>query len=223
MILAARHRRRPLTRTLAALCVAAGAGTFAATLAGCSERKAPKPVVRYATLPLKEVPPFLKNTIFERVDMVDAQPMPLSGYGIVARLKGTGDNKVLPNTVRDFIIKEMVRKGIGSKLMPPPYDTMSPEEMLNDPTIAVVRVDAFLPPGARKGDMFDVQVSALPESDTSSLQHGMLWRTELKRNGANVIQPGYEISIPAIAQGPIFVNPAYALGASPEIRASSAA
>src|SRR3982750_904968 len=107
MIFAARHRR-PLWRTLAVLGLAA--------LAGCSERKAPKPVVRYATLPAKQVPGFLTNTIFERVDLVDAQPMPLSGYGVVARLKGTGDNKVLPTTVRNYIIKEMVRKGIGSKL-----------------------------------------------------------------------------------------------------------
>jgi len=199
-------------RKLAAACLSiAGALGAVASLASCSSVKAPKPVIRYASLPPKPVPAYMKNTIFERVDMVDAEPLPLSGYGIVARLKGTGDNKVLPTAVRDYVIKQMVRKGIGSKLMPPPYDTMSPEEMLRDPTISVVRVDAFLPPGARKGDMFDVQVSALPESETSSLQHGMLWRTELKRNGANMIEPGYEIPTPAYAQGPIFVNPAYAL------------
>src|SRR3954469_20167056 len=197
MILAALHRR-PLNRTLAALCLAIGAGVvLTTTLTGCSERKAPKPVVRYATLPAKQVPAFLKNTIFERVDLVDAQPLPLSGYGVVARLKGTGDNKVLPSTVRNYIIKEMVRKGIGSKLMPPPYDSMSPEEMLRDPTIAVVRVDGFLPPGSRKGDLFDIQVSTLPESETSSLQHGMLWRTELKPNGANLVDPGYAVTTPA--------------------------
>jgi flagellar basal body P-ring protein FlgI len=213
MTLAAARSCRPSVRTLAAICLAvAGALGGVAALVGCSEQKSPKPVVRYATLPPKPVPAYMKNTIFERVDMVDAEPLPLSGYGIVARLKGTGDNKLLPTAVREYVIKEMVRKGIGSKLMPPPYDSMSPEEMLRDPTIAVVRVDGFLPPGARKGDMFDVQVSALPESDTSSLQHGMLWRTELKRNGANMIEPGYEIAIPAYAQGPIFVNPAYALG-----------
>jgi hypothetical protein len=205
------RQRRTLSKILGALSVAAGA---AALSTGCIEKKAPAPMVRYQTLPPKQVPAFLKDTVLERVNLVDSQPLPLSGYGIVSRLKGTGDNKQLPTAVRDYMIKQLVRNGIGSKLQPPPYDTMSPEDMLNDPTVAVVRVDGFLPPGSRKGDLFDVQVSALPETDTSSLAHGMLWRTELKRNGANMLEPGYEVETPAYAQGAIFVNPAYALGAS---------
>ena len=61
-----------------------------------------------------------------------------------------------------------------------------------------------------------MQVSALRESNTSSLAHGVLWRTELKRNGANVVDPGYAVDIPAVGEGFVFVNPVYAVQAQPK-------
>src|SRR5919205_1155988 len=92
-------QRLPVVRILAALALAA------VITSGCIEKKAPKPTVRYATLPAKQVPAFLKDTIYERVDLVDAEALPLSGYGVVSRPKGTGDNKQLASVVRTFIVK----------------------------------------------------------------------------------------------------------------------
>src|SRR5437762_9445 len=195
-------------KVIPALCLAL---CLAASLPGCLKKDPPKPIVRHVTLPPKDVPPFLKNTIYERCDLADTDPLPLSGYGLVVGLQGTGDNSQLPNTVRTYIIKQMVKWGVGSKLQAPPWSEMRAEEMLRDPRVAIVRIDGYLPPGARKGDRFDVQVSALEGSNTMSLARGSLWQMELKKNGANTLAPAYEMETPAVATGPIFVNPAYAL------------
>jgi hypothetical protein len=179
---------------------------------GCKPTKrSQQSVSRYPSLPLREVPPYLKDTILERTDFLDTQPLPVSGFGLVARLRGTGNNQQLPTAVRNYIVKEMVKNGIGSHNTPEDH-RVTPEEMLNDPSISVARVDALIPPGARKGDRFDVQVSTLDGSTTSSLAGGALYRTELKIDGANTIQPAYKVDVFGLAQGPVFVNPSYLLG-----------
>src|SRR5207244_9128590 len=119
------------------------------------------------------------------------------------------DNTMVPTAVRNYIVNQMVKNGFGSKLQLPPYSEMNAEEMLRDPSVAIVRVDGFIPPGAREYDRFDVQVSALRESATSSVAHGVLWRTQLKRNGANTVDPSYAVELPAVREGYVFVNPVY--------------
>ena len=65
----------------------------------------------------------------------------------------------------------MVRHGYGSKLLPG-YTNIGAEQILRDPDYAIVRVDGMIPPGAREGDFFDVQRSALPGNKTTSLSGG---------------------------------------------------
>jgi len=173
-------------------------------------RKPSAPVTRYPTLPAKQVPEYLRGSIFERVDLVDTDPLVVSGYGLVVNLHDTGDNAQVPTAVREYMIREMVKRGFGSKLQPG-FEHLTPEGVLRDPRTAIVRVDAIVPPGARKGDSIDVRVVALPTSATTSLAHGELYRTELKIGGANPNAPGVAIDAIAVAQGAIFVNPAYAL------------
>ena len=192
-----------------AIACAAAAVSFGS--AGCKKTPPAQQVSRYPSLPLKEVPPYLKDTILERADFLDTQPLPISGFGLVSRLRGTGNNQQIPTAVRNYIVKEMVKNGIGSHNTPD-EKRVTPEEMLNDPSIAVVRVDAYVPPGARDGDRYDVQVSALDGSTTSSLAGGSLYRTELKVDGANTVQPAYKVDVLGLAQGPVFVNPSYLLG-----------
>ena len=178
---------------------------------GCSTRKkAPAPVTRYQALPPKEVPAFLRGTIFERSDLVDLDPLVISGFGLVVNLEGTGDNTQVPTPVRTYMVREMVKRGFGSKLLPG-FERTSPEDVLRDPRTAIVRADAIIPPGARRGEFIDVRVTTLPGSNTSSLSHGILYRTELKIGGANPMAPGETINVIALAQGPVLVNPAYAL------------
>ena len=66
-------------------------------------------------------------------------------------------------------------------------------------------------------DWFDVHISCLPQNNTKSLAHGVLFETDLKDAGANRANPTGASRAFAKAKGPIFVNPAYALdaGANP--------
>jgi hypothetical protein len=118
------------------------------------------------------------------------------------------------------MVKEMVKRGFGSKLREQ-YSEMRPEVMLRDPRFAIVRVDAFIPPGARKDSQMDVQVSALDGTATRSLAGGILYRADLKVNGALPQAPEYQPKVSAVGEGNLFVNPTYA-AAAPTTGPSSA-
>jgi hypothetical protein len=194
-------------------------------LLGCNPRKTEvkKQVLasRYQTLPPKEnVPPFMKNSVFERCDLGNVDPMVVSGFGLVANLRGTGDT-FSGVAVREYIRKQMIIHGFGSKVLG--TENMQPEDILKDPKWAIVRVDGLIPPGTKRYQRFDVYVSAMEGNNTTSLAHGTLYSTELKVNGANLQRPGYAIDVWSTAEGPLFVNPAYALNvnpAEPEVRNS---
>ncbi|MGB7157504.1 MAG: flagellar basal body P-ring protein FlgI [Tepidisphaeraceae bacterium] len=182
---------------------------------GCSRKvKNKAPVSRYTALPEKKVPEFLKDTIFERTELANADPYLISGFGLVANLDGTG-NSDAPNAVRDYMIKQMQQHRFGSAQQPG-FQDIPPERVLRDPRFALVRVDGYLPPGVREGDYFDINISALNQSTTTSLARGDLYQTELRTNGASVTNPGGAVNVWARAQGPVFVNPAYALGQAPD-------
>ncbi len=174
----------------------------------------------YQVLPPKQVPEYLKDTVLERCDLMNAQPFPVSGFGLVANLRGTGDT-FAGTAVREYIRSTAIKRGFGSRQLG--FENMQPEEILKDPRFAIVRIDGFIPPGARKHQRFDIYVSTLEGNNTTSLAHGDLYRTDLKVNGANVQMPGYSVDIWATGEGSIFVNPAYAMygnSADPQARTS---
>lgn len=180
----------------------------AVALAGCGPEKPVMPVSRYPQLPRKKVPVYLKDTILERTDLAGTDSFVVSGFGLVVNLRDTGDTTA-PTAVRDFIVKEMTKRGMGMRASG--LENMSPEQMLNDRRVAIVRVDAAIPPGARKGQFCDARVSALSESNTTSLAHGDLYETELRVNGANSTLPGGgNVTVHAVCRGPVFINPGYA-------------
>ena len=162
-----------------------------------------QPVVRYQSYGLREVPEYLKNTVYERVNVQDLRPMVVSGWGLVTQLRGTGDNSAIPTPVRDYIRRELLRLGYSTVQNP-----IGPEQVMRDPTNAVVRVDTLIPAGARQNDRVDAFVSAPAESYTTSLSHGMLMRASLAPMGADRLAT---INVYAMAEGPVFVNPEYAL------------
>jgi hypothetical protein len=193
------------------LFAAIGVGVMAAGQ-GCKPQQPPKPAERYTTLPLKQVPPYLKESIMEQTDLVGTEPLPVSAYGLVSGLRNTGDSQA-PTAVREWMIREMTKRGFGQRRTGLEGAAYQPEAILSDPAYAIVRVDGFLPPGVRKGQTFDVYVSALPDSKTSSLAHGDLYETEMSIGGAEM-PTGTNVHRIAIAGGPLFVNPAYALTGS---------
>ena len=202
---------KPHLRTSVALviCVAVGA---AIVVAGCSSKPKVDPrksiPSRYTALPAKKVPDVFKDTIYEKCDLINTEPFLVSGYGFVSNLNGTGDTNA-PNAVREYMVKEMIKHKWDSSLIS--TRTPTPEEALRDPRNAIVQVDGYLPPGVRKGQKFDIQVSAIEGNNTTSLAQGDLFQTELRILGANPLDPGGSVNVFARAEGPVFVNPAYAL------------
>lgn len=205
------HPRRTDLRCIPTVVLACCALAFGLALApGCSRKVNYKaPVTRYPTLPEKQVDPFLQGTLFERTELANIEPYLVSGYGLVANLDNTGGSEA-PMAVRNYMIKQMQQHKFGSSLQPG-FENVSPSRVLSDPKFAVVRVDGFMPPGIREGEYFDVNVSALPESSTTSLARGDLYRTDLRTNGASSSNPGGSVNVWARTQGPVFVNPGYAM------------
>jgi hypothetical protein len=203
--------RRLLMRSSVALAAVLTVGG----LSGCSRTAPPPEVVeRYESLPLREVPDYLKGTLLEQVDLANMAPLHVQGYGLVVNLNNTGDTTA-PIAVRQFIYDEMVRSGIGS--VNGPYPDLQPQQVLEDDRVAIVQVDGFIPAGSKDGDRFDVQVSALPGNETSSLAAGRLWTTTLRdANRVTQFNPGENVNILAKGHGSVFVNPAYAAGGVPD-------
>jgi hypothetical protein len=181
-----------------------------ALFVGCGPTKPKtKLVSRYPTLPERKVPDYLKDTILQKTDLADTGPFVVSGYGLVVNLSDTGGGPY-PNAVRDYMIKEMVRHGIG---MPSGgiYSKINPEQALDGKKFTVAEVRGLIPPGARKDQTFDIIVNALSTSDATSLSRGSLYQTDLHVLGLRETDPSGSVNIYSKAQGPIFVNPAYAL------------
>jgi hypothetical protein len=180
-------------------------------LSSCAKTTPPPPKEpMFLTLPMAQVPNFMKGTLYERVRFLGLEPMTVYGYSLVVNLHDTGDSRA-PGFVRDYIVKQMLLRGFDSYVTGT-YQNVAPDQMLRDKRVAIVAVEGQIPVGARQGQSFDVTVRALEHNNTKSLAHGDLYQTDLSDLG--LIEPQ---SIGARQQayapgGPVFVNPAYALG-----------
>lgn len=102
------------------------------------------------------------KTVGDVTDVSNAQPIQLGGVGLVVGLEGTGGpcaNDSYRAMLEDDLRKENVK---------------NIKEVLASSTTALVVVSALLPPGAAKGDPFDVVVSLPPGSQATSLRGGRL-------------------------------------------------
>lgn len=168
---------------------------------GCGEktvesRPAPPPPPTYSG------PAFLRTTVGSQVSVVGYQPVLVSGFGLVVNLQGTGSPDCPPQ-LRQMMINEMSRGGFGKESLG--FGHMPPEQVLNSNNTAVVIVEGVIPPGATANTRFDVMVKALPGTQTTSLEGGTLYTTQLSINGALMDRPSSRTL--AKARGPIFTNP----------------
>ena len=94
----------------------------------------------------------------------------LESVGLVTNLDNTGAD--LPPTApqRELLINEMLS-----------HEVSHPEKFLQSPTTSVVLVRGILPPGIRRGDKFDVEVTLPSGSETTSLRGGWLMRSRLRQ------------------------------------------
>lgn len=184
-----------------------GVGLVAAAggLGGCADEKPkmpekPPPVLR-------DVPAPLRGTVGTEASLRGADPVLVSGFGLVVGLNGTGGGD-LPGPIQVAMERELAKGGIGrgGVLDSGPLAGKTPREVLRDPNVAVVIVEAAVPPGAPEGAEFDVAVRTLPGSTVTSLQGGTLWTTELRLGPATTYGQTRTRRL-AEARGPVLVNP----------------
>ena len=161
---------------------------------------APKRAAR-PPIPL-DVDPIMRGTIASETIVMGYQPVVVRGYGFVVGLKGTG-SRTAPAEVRQYILKEMMRYGLGETSGN--SQVINPEALMNSEDTAIVIVEALIPAGAPRNTPFDVRVYAAPGTSTTSLEGGTLWTTEL-RPGVLLVG-SREIRSMAEAKGPIIINP----------------
>ena len=137
----------------------------------------------------------LNKMVGDYAEVFSSDSVLVEGYGIVMGLNGKGSSEC-PPAVREKLIKFIQQK----------LDTDSRNVAINflkSRDNAVVRVYGLTPSGSGKGSRFDVAVEALPGTQTTSLEGGVLYECELVVftrvgvAGAKII---------AKAQGPLYIN-----------------
>ncbi|MBU1260995.1 MAG: flagellar basal body P-ring protein FlgI [Planctomycetes bacterium] len=163
-------------------------------LAGCGEqKKRSKDAKKIETPPAQAR---LDKTIGDLAEVVAFSPIPVKGVGLVVGLPNTGSSEC-PSQTRDYL-----RQYIIAQLGP---QNVNAERMINSLDTAVVLVEGFIPPAASKYQSFDVTVTALPNTQTTSLNGGRLYTTELKLIAR--IDESIETSkILALAAGPVYID-----------------
>jgi hypothetical protein len=149
------------------------------TLAGCSpqEKKA------------SPTPP-ISGKITSFAEVVAFTPVPVQGYGIVAGLAGTGSGQCPPQ------IRSQLKQYILAQL--PKNSPMTADKLLDSHDTAVVKIIGAVPPAADKGELFDLQITPFPGTQTTSFAGGRLYTANL-----TFVQGTKKI---ASAYGPIFLD-----------------
>jgi hypothetical protein len=150
-----------------------GAAAFGAGLAGCKSTQ-PDATKLPARSQIGEDPsdPDSVLTVGAKTTVSNTEPLTVHGVGLVYQLPGTGSSPA-PGGWRTMLedhLKKLKRD-----------QTLSLKELLDGPgrTTSLVLVSAQIPPGARKGEPTDVQVTLPDDSKTVSLQGGLLFPSEL--------------------------------------------
>lgn len=150
-------------------------------------------------------PKYQVRTVGDVTDIDNANPIPISGVGLVVGLDGTGGNAP-PGWARTMLEDNLKKRGVENV-----------KEVLASPNTSLVLVSAMLPPGVRKDDTIDVEVTLPENSKTSSLRGGYLKECYLynygnkrelsedyaRRGGDNRYLIGHPV---ARAEGPLVVG-----------------
>jgi hypothetical protein len=147
----------------------------------------------------------LSGTIGADTVIANVDVQPLRGFGLVVGLNGRGSSDC-PTVIRDYLI-EIMSKEMGPQGTEERKKGASPGELIDSLDTAVVEVVGIVPPGARKGARFDVEVRALPGTSTESLEDGLLLPTAMRFFNVAATGSGLvEGNVLAEAGGPIFID-----------------
>jgi len=139
----------------------------------------------------------LGTTIGSLVEVFSIDTIGVEGYGLVDGLNGTGSLECPPairTYLTQYILKYLPDYNVG--------------EYINSSDTAVVHIEGVMSTSAAKR-YFDVRVSALAGTQTTSLEGGWLYGAELKAAG----NFGIMVKSLARAKGAIYID---RLGGSPE-------
>lgn len=132
------------------------------------------------------------GTVGSLAHFTNDEPMLVSGYGLVAGLGGTGSGEVLPYLAA--YMRDQVRRG-----------GLNPTIVLGDRNTAVVSVQGLIPPGAGKGEPFDLWIESTVSSVTS-LSGGRLYTTDMQP-GPPARDPGKYLGRVAAGSGTVYMDP----------------
>ena len=132
-------------------------------------------------------------TIGSLVKMSWPEDVPLEGYGLVVGLNGTGSVEC-PQHIRTYLGQHL------QTLFP--NRRIDVAKFMGDLDTAVVLVRGIMPMVASRNENFDVKVSALDGTQTTSLEGGWLLGTELKPVGTF----GLATRVIANAKGTVYLD-----------------
>lgn len=143
--------------------------------------------------------PELPDLIRDATVIQGLRPIQVIGVGVVNGLPGTG-GPANPSQFRDELLEEMKRR-----------DIKDPNHFLELDNTALVRIQATIPPGARRNDPVDIIVRAPNESVVSNLNDGWLLDTRLRQQ--RFLQNKVRKSeVMAIGTGPVLTRSSYTPG-----------
>jgi hypothetical protein len=129
---------------------------------------------------------------------VATEAIPVRGIGIVAGLAGTGSSECPPN------IRQELEKYIWQQV--PQAGSVNPRAVIDSQDTAVVEITGVIPAYATTSDVFDVQLRPLSSTQTTSLDGGSLYTSQLKEMSrlTTVEQFTRFSKTLAVAEGPVY-------------------
>lgn len=173
------------------------AGMLLVSAAGCKNfiQRGQSPD-RY-TLQLPDPKPKPKNEgrlIGETCGVYGINFAKVEGIGLAFGLQNTGSNPK-PGGQRDYLIRELQSMKLDAKV----------ETILEGKDTELVFLKGLIPPGARKGDRFDIEIGTMRATEATSLEFGTVSKTALKpmEQLGRTIQKG---SVVAFGSGRILID-----------------
>jgi hypothetical protein len=135
----------------------------------------------------------VNDTIGMYAEVFSSGSVPVSGYALVGGLNGTGSSECPPD-IRAYLRKDIAKRLAGTKV--------NVDGLLSSPDTSVVLVEGIILTAASKNQHFDVRVTALPSTQTTSLAGGWLYGADL----FEAHQVGRSMRPLASVEGPVFTD-----------------
>ncbi len=131
-------------------------------------------------------------TIGSVSEITQADTVPVEGYSLMLNLKGTGSQEC-PKQIRQYLEKYIAQR------IPNIQDV---EKFITSRNTAVVYLEGLMPTGAPKDERFDIKVTALHDTETTSLEGGSLYNAEFFEKG----RFGTALKPVALGNGQIYID-----------------